>query len=186
MALDRAVHDMIFQIGDAGDRTGHLDALVERGNPPRIGAAAAAAGDTEARFVHLGPRFEVIQCANAIPCLRSGGTVPARVPPPHSFAIGAVVDALDFAQLDRVQHQADIAVTREPNAVPLIIDFVAVADAIAFYYRVAAPVQDRGGGVREVFRHIEVSCDVEAGHRLEMQILDGKFRLVVGGSDGRL
>ena len=40
MAFDCAVHNVILQIGDAGDRRGDSDAVVERRNRPAIRAAA--------------------------------------------------------------------------------------------------------------------------------------------------
>ena len=43
------------------------------------------------------------------------------------------MEAFDLAELNRVQHQTRITVTREPNPMPLIIDLVSVTDAIGFY-----------------------------------------------------
>src|SRR5262245_24743289 len=40
--FDRAIDDMILEIGDPGDWTGSLDAFIQGGNPPGVGAPAAA------------------------------------------------------------------------------------------------------------------------------------------------
>src|SRR2546429_3910486 len=40
-------------------------------------------------------RSKIIEAANAIPCLRARRRVAARVPPPHPFAIGAVMNPFE-------------------------------------------------------------------------------------------
>src|SRR5437899_5748795 len=65
MTFNGAVDDMIFEIGDPGDGASNFDALIQGGDPPRISAAATAAGDSESGFVHLRPGLEIIQRANA-------------------------------------------------------------------------------------------------------------------------
>src|SRR5206468_7173923 len=87
VALDRAVYDVVVEVGNAGHGRGGLDAVVERDDPPRVGAAAGTASDAEAGLVHFGPRLQVVQGADAVPRLDAGGRVAARVPPPESFAI---------------------------------------------------------------------------------------------------
>ena len=186
VALDAAVHDVTLQVHDASGGTGHLDALVQRGNPPRVSAAAAAARHAEALAVHVLARLEIVERADAVPRLRSGGGVTARVPPPHILAVGAVVDALDFAELNGVHDHADVAVAREPRAPVLVADLVAVAHAVGLHDRVAADVEDGGGGRGKLLRHIDIRRDVETGAGLVMQFLHREVRVVERAGDGRL
>src|SRR5436305_2232499 len=69
MAFDRAIDDVIFEIGDSSDGTGRPNAVIERGDQPRVRATAASARHAETSFVHLRPGFEIVQRANAIPGL---------------------------------------------------------------------------------------------------------------------
>src|SRR3989442_15956035 len=108
MALDRAIDNMILQVRDSGHRASCLDTFIQRGEPPGISAAPASASHAKSSLVHFGPRLEIIQSANTIPGLNSGGGVSARIPPPHAFAVGAVMNAFDFAKLHGIQHQANI------------------------------------------------------------------------------
>src|SRR5437870_741575 len=81
----------VSQIGDAGDRRRHSDAIVERGNRPAIRPAAGPARDTKAVGVHFRPRAEVVERPDAVPGLDARRRVTARVPPPRAFAVSAVV-----------------------------------------------------------------------------------------------
>src|SRR5207253_402783 len=96
------------------------------------------------------------------------------------LAVGAVMDAGDFAQLQRVDGQADVAVGGEPHAVVLEGGFVAIAAAAGM----AADVEDGGEFNRSLllrgltppaqfgFRAVEVAGDVEAGAALEVELVD--------------
>ncbi|NDF00601.1 MAG: hypothetical protein EB034_20375, partial [Verrucomicrobia bacterium] len=53
MPLDAAVHDVALEVHNASGGTRGLDAVVERSNPPRISAAAAAPRDANARAIHI-------------------------------------------------------------------------------------------------------------------------------------
>ena len=172
MAFDRAIDDVVLQIGDAGDRRGHLDTVVERGNRPAIRAAAGPSRDAEAVGIHFRPRAKIVDRPDAVPGLDAGGRVTSRVPPPHAFFVSAVVKALDFAELQRIDNQADVTVLCEPPSVMLVGDFVSVADAVLNDRSVAADVENRGRRLAQVFRQVKVPGDVEARHRLEMQFLD--------------
>src|SRR5687768_7322667 len=99
MPFHRAVDDVIVEIGNAGDRGRYFDAVVERDGPPTVSATARPAGRSETRLVDVRSRFEVIQGANAVPGFDAGGRVAARIPPPHSFTMGAVVEAKNLAEL---------------------------------------------------------------------------------------
>ena len=72
--------------------------------------------------------------------LDAGWRVATAVPPPSTFAIGAVMDALDLPELDRVDREADVAVAGEPGAVMLVVRFVAVADPVDFHATMTADV----------------------------------------------
>src|SRR5207248_2780146 len=122
------------------DRHGTLHPLVGGGDPDRRGAAAGDAGDGDPLRVDVGPADQVVDAADAVPALDARRRVAARLPPPATLAVGAVVDAGDLPQLQGVDDQADVAVAGEPHAVVLEGGLVAVAPAPG----VAADVQDRG------------------------------------------
>ena len=93
--------------------------------------------------------------------------------------------ALELTELNRVDDEADVPMTREPRGVMLIVGFGAVADAGLLHIRVAADIQDRRRLPRELLRHIQIRRDVEAGHRLVVELLDKKLRLLLpAGDDG--
>src|SRR2546426_1162287 len=140
MAFDRAIDNVVLQVGNAGDRSSNFDAIIQRGQPPAIRAAARTASNTESLRVNFGPRFQVIKRSDAVPRFNAGGRVTERVPPPHPFAIGAVMEALDFAELECVDDQADIALSREPRSVVLIGNLVSVTDAVLDHRSVTAEV----------------------------------------------
>ena len=75
VTLDDAVDHVVLQVGDAGDRSGGLDALVESRDPPTVRAAAASAGDADAGFVDKLKRLEQVDSANPIPRLYPGRRV---------------------------------------------------------------------------------------------------------------
>jgi len=70
-----------------------------------------------------GREQKVIERADAEPGFDAGWGVAARVPPPSALLMGAAMVALNFAQLQRVNEQADIAVAGEPGAVVLVTSF---------------------------------------------------------------
>ena len=175
---------MVLQIGDAGNGNGALDPVVDSRDPPAIRPAAAAAGDAEAVGVDLLARLEVVERADAVPRLDAGRRVAARVPPPHLLAVRAVVDAGNLAKLERVEHEAHVAVAGEPGGVVLVGGLVAVADVPFFHRRVPADVQNGRGGLVEAFREVQVAGDVQVRARLEVQVLDDKGRVVELAGDG--
>ena len=73
-------------------------------------------GRADAVPVHLGPRSQVIEGPHRIPALHACRGVPGRIPPPALMPKGAAMDRRDLAQFQRVQHQGDVAVRREPDA----------------------------------------------------------------------
>ena len=83
--LDGAVHDVIVQRRDARGRRGDLHAIIERRDVPRIRAAAAAPRHADALRIHIGPRHEVVESADAEPRLDPRRSVAARKPPPASL-----------------------------------------------------------------------------------------------------
>src|SRR5207248_5969061 len=98
MAVDDLVADVAFEVAHAADGNGDLDALVRRGDPDGRRSAAGDAGDADLLRVHVGPRQQIIDGADAVPALDAGGRVAARVPPP------AVLDRVLF---DRIVLIAD-------------------------------------------------------------------------------
>ena len=86
----------------------------------------------------------------------------------------AVVVAENFSRLDRVDDEAHVAIAREPTAPMLITQLGSVADAIRDKWTVAAHVKNGRRGFGEILRDVKIRCDIEAGQRLEMQILDAE------------
>jgi hypothetical protein len=148
--------------------------VVERGNCPAIRAAAGPSRDAEAVGIHFRTRAKIVERPDAVPGLDAGGRVTARVPPPHGFFVSAVVNAWDFAELQRIDDQADVTVLREPHAVMLVGDFVSVADAVLDDRSVAADVENRGRRLTQLFRQIKVRRDVQSWQRLEVEFLDNE------------
>src|SRR6185503_1054942 len=97
------------------------------------------------------------------PRLDAGGSVAARVPPPESFAIGAVMQTKNFAELKRIDDETNVTVPREPRAVVLVSHLVAVTDAVRNHRAVAGEVENRGRGAGNVFREVKIRRDVQAG-----------------------
>src|SRR5207244_6973980 len=127
--VDDLVLDVAFQVAHAADGDGAADALVGRGDPDGGRPAAGDAGDADALGIDVGATDEIIDGADAVPALDAGRRIAAGLRPPSAFAIGAVVDAGDFTQLQRVDDEADVAVRGEPHAVVLEGGFVAIAAA---------------------------------------------------------
>ena len=75
MALHAAVDDVIAHTGYPRHGHGGLYALVEGGDPPTIGSPTRPAGDADAFAVDLGSGLQVVDAANAVPCLYAGGGV---------------------------------------------------------------------------------------------------------------
>ena len=186
MPLDDSVDNVVLQVGNSGDRRGDLDALVERSDPPTVRAAAAAAGNAEAVFVHDVKRRKVVECADAVPRLHTRRRVATGVPPPHAVAIGAVVDAFEFAELDRVNDEADIAVPGEPGAVMLVVCFVAIIDAVNLHATVPANVEDRRRGGGEILGYVQVAGDVQAGAGLKVKVAHLELVVLHRACDGGL
>ena len=99
VSLDATVDDVVFKVGDAGHGHGNLDARVDRGDPPTIGPAPAAAGHSYAGPIDLGPGFQIVERTHAIPGLHTRRGITAVEPPPHLLVVCAAMDAFDFAKL---------------------------------------------------------------------------------------
>ena len=83
--------DVVLEIGDSGYRCRDLYPVIHCSQPPTVCAASGTTSYTETVRVHLRSRLQVIECANAVPGFDSGGRITARVPPPHTFPVDAVV-----------------------------------------------------------------------------------------------
>ncbi len=184
--LDAAIDHMVLQVGDARHGYGGLDAVVNRRDPPAIRASAGSPGHTEPLGIDLLARLEVVERPDAVPGLDAGRRVAAVCPPPHAVAIGSVVNPLDLAELEGVDHQAGVAVACEPHAVVLIAGLVAVAHAVLLHPAVAANVENCGDAPLALARQIEVAGDVQPGPRLEVQLLDNDIVALDPASDRRL
>ena len=182
MVIDDLLGDVTFQIAHAADRDGALHALVGRRDPERGRAAAGDAGHADPIRVHVGPAHEIIDRSDAVPALDAGRGVAGRVPPPAAEVVGAVVFALDFAQLQRVDDQADVAVGREPHPLVLVRRLVAVAAAVG----VAADVQDRRQLALDLLRPEEVAGDVQPRPALEVQLFDRHVAALQRPGHGRV
>ena len=73
-----------------------------------------------------------------------------------------MVDAFNFAELDRINGEANVSVAGEPCTVMLIVRFVSQADAIAFYASMATHVENCWQGRVLLHRTIEIARDVKA------------------------
>ena len=94
------------------------------------------------------------------------------------MVVRSVMDAFDFTQLQRIDHQADITVSGKPPAVMLVGHFVSITDAVLFHPPMSADVKNRRSFPFEVFGNVQVSGNVQSGTGLKMQILDGELRML--------
>ncbi len=127
VSVDDAIGDIGRQIGHAADGDRDLRALVGRRDPERGGSPAADAGHGEALRVHVRAAEQVIDTADSVEALDTGRRVTSRMPPPAALAVRAMVNGRNFAQLQSVEDQTDIAVPGEPQAMRLVGGLVAIA-----------------------------------------------------------
>src|SRR5438046_3148091 len=83
------------------------------------------------------------------------------------------MDTLDFAELQRIDDEADVAILREPRAVVLVGNLVSVTHAVLDDRAVAANVEDGRSLAGQIFRQVKIRRDVEARQRLEVQFQIG-------------
>ncbi len=185
VSFDAAVDDMIGQVGDPGDRDGDLDPIVEGADPPAVGSATGSSGHTNPATVDFGSRLQVVQSPDAVPRLDSSRRIASSIPPPLAIAVGAVVDAFDLAQLQRVDRQAGVAIASEPGTVVLVVHLVAEADPILLDATVAADVENRRQGAGVLFGQVEIPGDVETGAGLELEVFDDEVGVVDSAGDDR-
>jgi hypothetical protein len=138
MAIDDAVWDVGSEVGHSADGDSHFYSFIGRGDPIRRRAAAANSSDTDPLRIDLRAGSKVINATNSVPALNTCWCIAARNPPPSAFAICAVMSAGNFAQLKRVDDQADIPVPSEPNPVGLIRRLVSITSAV----RMATYIKD--------------------------------------------
>ena len=96
------------------------------------------------------------------------------------------MDALDFAQLQCVNDETNIAIARKPNAVVLIMHFVAVAYAVLFHAPVTAHIQNCRRGFLDALGHIKIGGDVQSRLRLEMHFPNLELCVLQYAGDLRL
>ena len=129
VAVDDPIRHIGEQVGHATDRRRRFHPFIHRRDPKRGRPAAADPGHADPLRVHLGTTGQIVDAPNAVPALDAGGSVAARKPPPAAFAIGAMMHAGDFAQLQGVQGQAKVSVPGKPDAVRLVGGLVPIASA---------------------------------------------------------
>jgi hypothetical protein len=186
MPLDASVDHVIAQAGDAGGGGGGLDAFIHGGDPPGVGAAAAAAGHAEALAIDLGAGLEVVEGADAIPCLHAGRGEPAAGPPPAAEPVGAVVVADQFTPLHGVDDEADVTMAGEPHAVVVVRRFVAQADPVFLDVGMPADVEDGRQFAVDDLRAVQVGREVQPRHGLEVEVFDHVAIALDGAGDHRL
>ena len=71
-ALNTAIDNVIVQTCESGNGLRNLDPLVERGDPPRIGATTGTPRNSDAIAGDLVPRLQIIERADAVPRLDTG------------------------------------------------------------------------------------------------------------------
>src|SRR6185369_12515083 len=170
VTVNHSVRDVCEQVAPTADRNGHFDAFIGGGDPRGGGASAADPGDSDPIRVHIRTAGEIIDAANAVPAFHPGWSVATRKPPPTPFTIRAMMRAGQFPHLDGIYGQANVTVTRKPDAVRLVSSFVSIPSA----GRVTADVE-YGGEANTGFgfcRPIEVARDIQAWTTLEMDHVD--------------
>ena len=160
MAFDAAVDNVVLKRGDACGGGCCRDALVQGCDPPGIGAAAAASGDADAGGVDLGPCFQVVEGADTVPSLDAGGRVTGCDPPPAAEVVGAVVFALDLAELERVENEAGVPVAGEPDPVVVVTGLVAKACAVLLHDGVPAHVKNGRERLLRALRKIQIGSHI--------------------------
>ena len=95
------------------------------------------------------------------------------------------MDALDFAELQRIDNKTDISVAGKPGTVVLVKGLVAIADTVFFDTCMAAYIKNRWRRSIEAFRYVEISGHVQAGPGLKMYVFHGEFIVVdCAGNNG--
>src|SRR5262249_51669748 len=96
----------------------------------------------------------------------------------HAQRMRAVMDARYFAELQRVERQACIAMRREPTGAILIMKL----GAQGMRY-VPAKVEYRRERMSGLLRYVEIASDVKTGHALKSHILDAIARAIQRARD---
>ena len=175
-AVTVAIHDflahILFQVTHPTD--GHCDfhSLIRRRDPERRRATARNAGHREPVRIDLRPALQIIERANAVPALDARGRKSARLPPPPIVTVSPMVNACDFAELQRVNDQANVSVRGKPHPVMLESRLVAVAP----FARMATDIEHRRQFCARlrILWQIKISGNVKSWAALKMQFLDAK------------
>ena len=91
-----------------------------------------------------------------------------------------------LTELDRVDGEADVAVSGKPSAMMLVVGFVAIIDAVNLHATVAANVEDRRRGGGEILGHVQVAGDVQAGAGLKVKVAHLELVVLHRAGDGGL
>ena len=192
--LEDAVRDAHPERRDVAGRRDALDPRIDRANQRRLEAAAARAGDADARAVDVRPREQVVERTNTVPHFpaREVGAGEIReVAEDRMLAADQVVSALArprvpelaaFALPDRIPADDDVAASDEALAEGLVVR-LAVG-------RVAARDEDGWMFSGAAVRHVDEGGDEDSRQTLEDELLDMEaviwMRPVVCGLSGVL
>src|SRR5436189_4119274 len=97
-----------------------------------------------------------------------------------------MMESFDFAELQRVNHQAHITIPGEPLSMVLIIGFIAATHAVSEHSAVAANIKNGRGGFFILFGQIKVCRHIELRQGLEIELLDCELLPLYFASDNRL
>ncbi len=96
------------------------------------------------------------------------------------------MQSLNLAELERVDDEADVTITREPHAVMVICKLVSVANPVGDYWAVAANIKNGGCRLCQALGDIQVGGHVKTGTRLKMEVLNRERLLFKTAGDDSL
>lgn len=96
------------------------------------------------------------------------------------------MNAVEFAELYRVDGQTDVSVLCKPDTVMLVVGFIAQDFPFKFFPAVTANVKNCRKRFGLVGRPVQVGGDLQTRHRLELQVFDRHARLLQRLGDHRL
>jgi len=94
-----------------------------------------------------------------------------------------MMKALDFAKLDGVDQQTNVAVAGKPGAVMLVASLVTATHAISDDTGVAADIENRWSGFLQLLRQVEIRRDIDPGQRLKVEFFDRELFLLQLAAD---
>src|SRR5262249_7480129 len=110
MPVANLVADVAKQIAHAAYRDADFDSFVSSRDPECRGATAADTRHGDLVGVDVRAADQVIDRSNAVPAFDSCRCISDRLPPPAIFPVSAMMNPCDFAELQSIDDEADIAV----------------------------------------------------------------------------